>query len=259
MKQNVFHSPTSSSLLNQVVHGDCFDIFPQIHDGSVDLILCDLPYGTTRSPWDTILPFEALWKQYERVIKDNGAIVLFAKAPFDKTLAASNIKLFRYEWIWEKNKVTGHLNKGVMPMQAHENILVFYKQAPTYNPQMSQGHKPMHAATSHHSSSVYGAGRPTANMAGSTERYPRSVLYYPVVNNDDPERVHPNQKPVELCEYLIRTYSNPGEIILDNCGGSCTTAVAAARTGRNYITIEKDEHYAVLGRNRIRNMQLTLF
>lgn len=246
-------------MLNQIINADCFDVFPDVPDGSIDMIFCDLPYGTTRSPWDSVLPFERLWPEYERMIKDNGAIVLFAKAPFDKALAASNMRLFRYEWIWEKNKATGHLNRSLMPLQAHENILVFYKRPPTYNPQMSQGHKPMNAATNNHKSSVYGGGVPWSNEAGSTERYPRSVLYYPVVNNDDPERIHQNQKPVELCEYLIKTYTNPGETVLDNCGGSCTTAVAASRTGRNYIVIEKDPKYAAGGQRRINEMQLTLF
>jgi site-specific DNA-methyltransferase (adenine-specific) len=246
-------------MLNQIINADCFDIFPSIETCSVDMILCDLPYGTTQSPWDSILPFDKLWAAYERIIKDNGAIVLFAKAPFDKALAASNMKLFKYEWIWEKNKATGHLNKSLMPLQAHENILVFYKRPPVYNPQMSQGHKPMHAATNNHKSSVYGDGIPWTNEAGSTERLPRSVLYYPVVNNDDPERIHPNQKPVELCEYLIRTYTNLGETVLDNCAGSCTTAVAAERTGRNYIVIERDQRHAADGKERLMNMQLTLF
>ena len=248
-----------TGLLNQIINADCFDVFPHIPTGSVDMIFCDLPYGTTRSPWDSVLPFERLWPEYERIIKDNGAIVLFAKAPFDKALAASNMRLFRYEWIWEKNKATGHLNKSLMPLQAHENILVFYKSPPTYNAQMSQGHKPMNAATNNHKSSVYGGGIPWSNEAGKTERYPRSVLYYPVVNNDDPERIHPNQKPANLCEYLIRTYTNEGETVLDNCGGSCTTAIAAARCNRNYIVIEKDSGYAAAGRNRIEQMQLTLF
>ncbi|MEK3776661.1 site-specific DNA-methyltransferase [Paenibacillus sp. FSL K6-4396] len=246
-------------MINQIINADCFDVFPDVPDGSIDMIFCDLPYGTTQSPWDSVLPFDKLWPEYERMIKDNGAIVLFAKAPFDKALAASNMRLFRYEWIWEKNKATGHLNKGLMPLQAHENILVFYKRPPVYYPQMSQGHKPMNAATNNHKSSVYGDGTPWSNEAGSTERYPRSVLYYPVVNNDDPERIHPNQKPVELCEYLIKTYTAPGETVLDNCGGSCTTAVASARTGRNYIVIEKDPKHAADGKRRIENMQLTLF
>jgi len=246
-------------MLNQIINADCFDVFLNIKTGSVDMILCDLPYGTTQSPWDSILPFDQLWMAYERIIKDNGAIVLFAKAPFDKALAASNMKLFKYEWIWEKNKATGHLNKSLMPLQAHENILVFYKRPPTYNAQMSQGHKPMNAATNNHKSSVYGDGIPWSNEAGKTERLPRSVLYYPVVNNDDPERIHPNQKPVELCEYFIRTYTNPGETVLDNCAGSCTTAVAASRTGRNYIAIERDKRHAADGTQRLKNMQLTLF
>jgi DNA modification methylase len=246
-------------MINQIINADCFDIFPQIPTGSVDMILCDLPFGTTQSPWDSILPFEQLWSAYERIIKENGAICLFAKAPFDKTLAASNLRLFRYEWIWEKNKATGHLNKSLMPLQAHENILVFYKRPPVYNPQMSQGHKPMHAATNNHKSTVYGDGVPWSNEAGSTERYPRSVLYYPVVNNDDPERVHPNQKPIPLLEYLIRTYTNTGDMVLDNCAGSCSTAVAAARTGRNYIAIERDKKHAADGLKRLQSMQLTFF
>lgn len=247
-------------MLNTVINADCFDIFPSIQTGSVDMILCDLPYGTTQSSWDSILPFDQLWKAYERIIKDNGSIVLFAKAPFDKALAASNMKLFRYEWIWEKNKATGHLNKELMPMQAHENILVFYKRPPVYNPQMSQGHKPMNAATNNHNSTtVYGNGVRYTNPAGTTERYPRSVLYFPVVNNDDPERIHPNQKPIDLLEYLIRTYTNEGETVLDNCGGSCSTAIAAARCNRNYIVIEKDPIFAGQGQQRVNNMQLTLF
>lgn len=244
---------------NQIINADCFDIFPHIQTASVDMIFTDLPYGTTQSPWDSVLPFDQLWAAYERIIKDNGAILLFAKAPFDKVLACSNLRLYKYDWIWEKNKATGHLNKTLMPLQAHENILVFYKRPPIYNPQMSQGHKPMHAATNNHKSTVYGDGVPWSNEAGSTERYPRSVLHYPVVNNDDPERIHPNQKPVPLYEYLIQTYTNRGGLVLDNCGGSCTTAVAAARTGRDYLVIEKEPYWAAGGENRIRNMQLTLF
>lgn len=246
-------------LLNSIINADCFEIFPKVPSGSIDMILCDLPYGTTRSPWDSILPFDQLWKSYERIIKDNGAILLFAKAPFDKVLAASNLKLFRYEWIWEKNKATGHLNASHMPMQAHENILVFYKNTPIYNPQMTEGHRPMNRATTRHTSGVYGNGRESENQAGTTIRNPRSVLYFPVVNNDDPERIHPNQKPVELLEYLIRTYTNEGDTVFDNCGGSCSTAVAANRCKRNYIVIEKDPTFAAKGINRVENMQLTLF
>lgn len=246
-------------MINQIINADCFDIFPQIPTGSIDMILCDPPFGTTQSQWDSVIPFLLMWKHYERIIKDNGAIVLFAKAPFDKSLATSNMKLFRYEWIWEKNKATGHLNKSLMPLQAHENILVFYKRPPVYNPQMSQGHKPMNAATNNHKSSVYGDGIPWSNPAGSTERYPRSILYYPVVNNDDPDRIHPNQKPVDLLEYLIKTYTNEGDTVLDNCGGSCSTAIAADRCKRNFIVIEKDKIFAKNGQLRFDGAPTVLF
>ncbi|BFH15567.1 methyltransferase [Paenibacillus dendritiformis] len=245
-------------LLNQVINADCFDVFPTIPDRSIDMIFCDLPYGTTKSHWDAILPFDSLWFHYERIIKDNGAIVLFAKAPFDKVLATSNMRLFRYEWIWEKNKATGHLNAGIMPMQAHENLLVFYKSPPVYNPQMTSGHKPKNAAVFKHTSSVYGSGRDTAAIAGTTERQPRSVLYFPVVNNDDPERIHPNQKPVDLCEYMIRTYTNVGATVLDNCAGSCSVPVAAIKSRRNYIAIEKDREIYKKAMNRLNCVQTVL-
>jgi site-specific DNA-methyltransferase (adenine-specific) len=231
----------------------------QIEFESVDMIFCDLPFGTTKSEWDVIIPFESLWLQYERIIKPNGAIVLFAKAPFDKMLWASNPKLYRYEWVWEKNKATGHLNAGHMPLQAHENILVFYKSPPVYNPQMTNGHKPMNAATNNHKSTAYGDGVPWSNDAGSTIRHPRSVLYYPVVNNDDPERIHVNQKPVELCEYMIRTYTNEGQLVLDNCSGSASIVMAAANTNRNFIAIEKDADAHGRSVERMENRQLVLF
>lgn len=246
-------------MMNKIIHADCFDIFPHIPDASIDMILCDLPYGTTKSPWDIILPFDRLWDAYERIIKDNGAILLFAKSPFDKLLGASNLELLRYEWIWEKNKATGHLNASHMPMQAHENILVFYKSPPIYNPQMSKGHKPMSASINNQTSSVYGNGVDCTTEAGKTERYPRSVVYFPVVNNDDPDKIHPNQKPVPLLEYFIRTYTNEGQTVLDNCGGSCSTAVASIQCERNFIVIEKEFEFALKGQRRISNIQLTLF
>ncbi|MGG1662910.1 DNA-methyltransferase [Brevibacillus sp. NRS-1366] len=241
-------------MINTIIHGDGLKVMGDIEDGSVDMILCDLPFGTTQSPWDTVIPYDPLWLQYERIIKDNGAIVLFAKSPFDKTLATSNMKLYRYEWIWEKNKATGHLNAGKMPMQAHENILVFYKKPPTYNPQMTDGHRPMNYAVKNNNTTVYGTAKCVPNNAGTTERHPRTVLRYPVVNNDSAERIHPNQKPVELLEYLIKTYTIPGELILDNCSGSAATAEAAIRTHRNYICIEQEWHYVQKSRDRIKNL-----
>lgn len=244
--------------MNEIIHGDCLEIMPALPDAAFDLIFCDLPYGTTRSPWDSIIPVEPLWKQYERLIKQNGAILLFAKAPFDKVLYASQPELFRYEWIWEKNKATGHLNAEHMPMQAHENILVFYKETPTYNPQMESGHKPMNFARRKNTASVYGNVEGCSN-AGATERHPRSVLYFPVVNNDDPERIHPNQKPVELCEYLIKTYTNEGETVLDNCSGSASIAAACMNTNRNFIAVEKELEYVVKSRNRLSSLQMCMF
>lgn len=245
-------------MINEVLQGDCLKLMPQIPTGSIDMIFCDLPFGTTRSDWDVIVPFEPLWLQYERIIKDNGAIVLFAKAPFDKMLWASNPKIFRYEWIWMKNKTTGHLNADHMPMQQHENILVFYKSPPTYNPQKTVGHKPMNFARSKSNSTVYGKEVAKVNDAGTTERHPTSVLRFPVVNNDDPERVHPNQKPLDLCEYLIRTYTNEGETILDNCTGSASIPLAAINSDRNFIAMEKTKKYYWEAKNRLENRQIVL-
>lgn len=245
-------------MLNQIILGDCLEVMPSIETESVDMIFCDLPFGTTKSEWDVIVPFEPLWLQYERVIKPNGAIILFAKPPFDKMLWVSNPKLYRYDWVWEKNKATGHLNAGHMPMQAHEYLMVFYKQPPTYNAQLSSGHKPMNLAVTKHSSTVYGTGKETVNQAGSTKRLPRSVLYYPVVNNDDPERIHSNQKPVDLCEYMIRTYTNEGETVLDNCSGGASIALAAINTNRNFIAIEKNIKFVERSRQRVERGQIVM-
>jgi DNA modification methylase len=242
-------------MINEIIHGDCLEIMLQIPAGSMDMILCDLPYGTTRSEWDTIIPFEPLWAQYERVIKENGAIVLFAKAPFDKMLGASNPKLFRYEWIWEKNKATGHLNAEHMPLQQHENILVFYKSPPTYNPRMEIGFKPINYAVSRNTSEVYGKVSDTVNRFGATDRFPKSVLHFPVVNNDDPKRIHPNQKPVELLQYFIETYTNTGDVVLDNCSGSGATAEACISCSRNFIAIEQSKQYVNKSRKRLQFVQ----
>jgi len=245
--------------LNKVYNEDCIGEKGMclIKDKSVDMIFCDLPYGTTaRNRWDTIIPFKQLWEQYERVIKDNGVIALFAKSPFDKSLAMSNINLYKYEWIWYKNKVTGHLNSKKMPMQAHENILIFYKKLPIYNPQMSEGHKPMNYAVNHHDNiSTYGDGKETKNQAGTTKRYPKTILEFNVVNQDSSERIHPSQKPVDLCEYFINTYTNEGETVLDNCMGSFTTAIACINTNRNYIGFENDDKYFALGQERLENLK----
>ena len=215
-----------------------------IPDGTIDMVLCDLPYGTTaRNKWDCVIEYELLWEQYERVIKENGAICLFAQTPFDKTLACSNLKLLRYEWIWVKQQGTGHLNAKKMPMKAHENVLVFYKKLPTYNPQMREG-KPY----------VSKSGRGSTNY-GKQKRIvtENSGLYYPldVLSFQSDRGLHPTQKPAALLEYLIKTYTNEGETVLDNCMGSGSTGVACIHTNRNFIGIELDKHYFSVAVNRL--------
>lgn len=223
--------------------GDCLELMTDIPDGSIDMILCDLPYGTTANKWDSCIPFDALWMQYKRIIKPNGAICLFSQAPFDKTLACSNMKMFRYEWIWKKSQGTGHLNAKRMPMKAHENVLVFYKSLPTYNPQFREGTP--YVARSGDGSSNYQRQKSVITENPGI-RYPLSVLEF---NSD--RGLHPTQKPVALLEYLIKTYTNPGELVLDNCMGSGSTGVACVNTDRHFIGIELDRGYFEIAQKRI--------
>lgn len=238
---------------NKIYNGDCLEKMKQIKDKSIDMILCDLPYGTTRCKWDSIIDLNRLWEQYCRVIKDNGAIVLFAQTPFDKVLGASKLDMLKYEWIWEKTQATGHLNANKMPMKSHENILVFYKKAPTYNPQKTIGHSPINTYTKYiatqNNTDLYGELKKELSGGGETDRYPRSVQIF----SSDKQKncLHPTQKPVKLLEFLIKTYTNQGDIILDNCIGSGSTAVAAINTNRNFIGIEKDEEIYKIAVNRI--------
>lgn len=227
--------------------GDCLDIMKNIPANSVDMVLCDLPYGTTNCKWDTPLPLSRLWQQYFRICK--GAIVLFAQTPFDKMLGASNIQNLRYEWIWEKSHPTGHLNARKMPMKAHENILIFYEKLPTYNPIKTAGHIRKSAVKRQDNTPVYGKQQFSTLAYDSTERYPRSVLKF--ASDKQKENLHPTQKPVALCEYLIKTYSNEGDVILDNCMGSGTVGVACRNTNRDFIGIEIDKNYFKIASQRI--------
>lgn len=226
------------------LYGDCLDLLPTIETGSVDMILCDLPYGTTRNPWDSVIDLDALWFEYLRVAKSNAAIVLTAQTPFDKVLGVSKLDLLRYEWIWEKTTATGHLNAKRMPMKAHENVLVFYRSLPTYNPQKTFGHERKVSSIEHrratNDSTNYGA---QARDTGydSTERYPRSVQKFST--DRQKSKLHPTQKPVALFEYLIRTYTNEDDLVLDNASGSGTTAIAARNLGRSFVTMESDADY----------------
>ena len=217
---------------------DCLSGMQHIDDKSIDMILCDLPYGVTaRNKWDVIIPFEPLWKQYERIIKDNGAIVLTCVQPFTSMLCVSNPKMFRYSLVWQKTTPTGFLNAKKMPLRTHEDILVFYKKLPTYNPQKTIGHNPVHQYTKHTADgNNYGYTKLGISGGGSTERYPKSVLTF--ATDKQKSSLHPTQKPVALFEYLIKTYTNKGELVLDNCIGSGTSAIASLNTDRNYIGMD---------------------
>ena len=219
--------------------GCCLDIMKQIDEKSIDMILCDLPYGTTQCEWDSVIPFDELWIQYERVIKNNGAIVLFGAEPFSSYLRMSNIKLFKYDWIWDKIKGTGFLNAKKQPMRNHEIISVFYKQQCTYNPQKTYGHNRKKSSRAKHlQTEVYGSMNNNYTYE-STERYPRSIQEFSTDTQNC--SLHPTQKPVSILSYLIKTYTNEGEVVLDNCMGSGSTGVACAITQRKFIGIEKSD------------------
>ena len=235
-----------SLALNKIYNEDCLEGMKRIDDKSIDMILCDLPYGMTYNKWDTVIPLDRLWKQYKRVIKDNGAIVLTASQPFASELICSNRKLFRYEWIWEKENSTNFLNAKKNPLKKHENILVFYKKLPVYNPQMSKG-KPYTAVRKEKPSLNYYKNQKMAKTVSDGERYPISIIKF----SRDKEKLHPTQKPVALFEYLIRTYTNERETVLDNCMGSGTTAIACLNTNRNFIGFELDEEYWKIANERI--------
>ena len=228
-------------------NGDCLAGMSRIETGTVDLVLCDLPYGTTKCPWDRVIPFEPLWEQYRRVLKPRGALALFAAQPFATELINSARKLFRYDLVWEKGTAVGHANANRMPMRSHELVLVFYQRLPKYHPQgLVPLEKPVvHRASGKKAGSVYG-GMKNASVQQFTN-YPRSVLHFASRG----KRLHPTQKPVELLEYLVRTYTDPGDLVLDNCMGSGSTAVAALRAGRRFVGFETDPGYFDIARRRV--------
>lgn len=238
--------------INSVYQGDCLELMKNIADGSVDMILADLPqlYGTTACKWDTIIPFEPLWEQYERIIKDNGAIVLTASQPFTTKLIGSNFKMFRYELIWEKTLASNFFMANKQPLKKHENICVFYKKQPIYNPQMEKG-KPYtdkRKIKKRTSGIMGGEVAPKTDIVNKGERFPSSVQ---VFSNGNNHSVHPTQKPVALGQYLIRTYTNKGDLVLDNTCGSGSFLVAAMLEGRDFIGIELDENYCNIARKRL--------
>jgi site-specific DNA-methyltransferase (adenine-specific) len=233
--------------LIELYQGDCLEIMKTIPDVSVDMILADLPYEITAAKFDILIPFEPLWEQYNRIAKEDAAMVFTASQPFTTSLISSNLKNFRYEWIWEKPQGTNPMVAKIQPLKAHENIIVFYRKRPTYNPQMTistpyGGFKSKQKKLGE----VYGDldSKHRDNPEGT--RYPKTVLQF-----KQEKGIHPTQKPVPLMEYLIKTYTNENDVVLDNCFGSGTTGVAAKKTGRSFIGIELDEEYFKLGSERI--------
>jgi site-specific DNA-methyltransferase (adenine-specific) len=237
----------SGSLWN----GDCLEMMADIPGGSVDMILCDLPYGTTACKWDSVIPFEALWEQYWRIAKKNAAIVLTGSQPFTTALIASNMREFRYCWVWDKCIPGGFNYARFQPMRQHEDVLVFYRKAPTYDSYGESYDKPITykpaVSASDSSHMTHKLDRDTKLTA--THKRKRSILTFPKVRAGD----HPTQKPVALFEYLIKTYTNPGDLVLDNCSGSGTTAIAAERSGRRWLCIERDPTYYAASLERIKN------
>ena len=247
----------------KLLYGDCLELMKNIPDKSIDMILCDLPYGTTACKWDTVIPLEPLWCEYNRIIKDNGAICLFGAEPFSSQLRVSNLQNFKYDWVWRKPRGTGHLNAKKQPLRDVENISVFYKKQCVYNPQFAKG-KPYSALKGGKTSRVSESGETTYGkfMNGaefrndnSGFRYPKQVIEFGVVERGT---VHPTQKPVPLLEYLIKTYINEGDLVLDNCMGSGSTGVASVNTNRNFIGMELDENYFKIAQKRISKAQENL-
>lgn len=237
----------------KLLNGNCLQLMKNIPDKSIDMILCDLPFNTTRNQWDIAIPLETLWQSYNRIIKDNGAIVLFAQTPFNIILGNSNLKMLKYEWIWEKDNATGFLNAKKMPLKIHENILVFYKKLPLYNPQMRTGFKPYKCKQGRHSSN-YGDYQEGHITESNGERYPIDIVKF----NRDKDKLHPTQKPVALLEYLIKTYTNKNEIVLDNCMGSGSTGIACLNTNRTFIGMELNEDYFNIAKERIEKREKEL-
>ncbi|HTV71175.1 MAG TPA: site-specific DNA-methyltransferase [Rhizobiaceae bacterium] len=238
-----------------LLNGDCLDLLSQVTPASVSLVLADLPYGTTQNPWDSIIPLDKLWPLLWRALQPNGVVALTAAQPFTSVLVASQLQAFKYSWVWQKSRPTGHMNAKKQPMREHEDICVFYRAQPTYNPQFLTG-APNHVGTkprvkSH--SGNYGKQYEVVEEA-TTRKYPKTILPFPVVSPT--HVVHPTQKPVPLMEYFIRTYTNPGDLVLDVTMGSGTTGVAAIRLGRRFIGMELDADYCGIARGRVLNAEL---
>jgi site-specific DNA-methyltransferase (adenine-specific) len=231
-------------------HGDCLDVLPTLEAGSVDAVICDPPYGTTACKWDSVIPFAPMWAVVKRVLKPRGACVLFGSQPFTSALVMSNPDMFRYEWVWEKDRASGFLDAATRPLKAHENIIVFADSEPSYNPQKTTGHPATHRTNSTGGRQLYRADITGRASGGQTDRFPRSIQKFNVVNSMH-KPIHPTQKPLALLEYLVKTYTNEGETVLDFTMGSGTTGHACGNLGRRFVGIEKDANYFAIASERI--------
>jgi site-specific DNA-methyltransferase (adenine-specific) len=223
-----------------LVNADCFDVFPFIEDKSIDAIICDLPYGTTQNKWDSILPLNELWKEYKRILKDGGCIVLFGNQPFTSDLIYSNRDWFKYEIIWDKGRASGHLNAKIMPLRKHDNILIFAKKKTTYNPQFTNGDAYTRTSKSETCRGNYGKHE-DSTIVNDGYRYPTTIFYEPIGRQQN--KTHPTEKPIGLLEMLVKTYTNEGDTVLDNTMGSGTTNLACLKLNRKSIGIEKEKQY----------------
>lgn len=249
VKTNKNYRKTLQNLANQVIEGNCLEIMEDIPDKSIDMILCDLPYGFTQNEWDSHIPLDQLWKQYERIIKDNGAIVLTAQGLFTAKLIMSNPKLFKYKIVWVKSKPTNFLNAKKQPLRKHEDIVIFYKNQVRYNPQMSMGEPYYKGFRKDQLSGSYGDFK-TVEVKSSGERYPTDVVYFKTAESEGPV-YHPTQKPVELGRYLVRTFTKPNDIVLDNTCGGGSFLVSAVMEGRQFIGIEKNQEVYLFKKKKI--------
>ena len=241
--------------INNVFEGDCLEIMKQLPDKSIDMVLCDLPYGTTQNKWDSVIPLGELWQQYRRIVKDDGAIVLTSQGMFTAELMVSNPKMFRYKWIWEKSKSTNFLNAKKQPLRKHEDVCVFYRRQPVYHPQMIDGEPYDKGIRKNQMSGSYGDFQPV-HVHSDGKRYPTDIIYFKTAESEG-KVFHPTQKPVELGRYFVRTYTNPGDIVLDNTSGSGSFLVAALLEGRNFIGIEKNENVALFKKGDIDYIAVT--
>ena len=229
---------SEDKFVNSVIEGDCIEVMRHLPNGCIDMVLCDLPYGTTQNKWDSIVPLDELWAEYKRIVKPNGAIVLTSQGLFTAMLIMSQPKMFKYKWVWEKSKPTNFLNAKKQPLRKHEDVCVFYQRQPVYNPQMTEGEPYDKGVRKNQLSGSYGDFLPV-HVHSDGKRYPTDVVYFKTAESEG-EVIHATQKPVELGRYFVRTYSRPGDLILDNTSGSGSFLVAALTEGRNFLGIEKN-------------------